>query len=276
MIKRYLLKPGTKVDLGKWNPSATDEFKGGKEEAAPILQNLIKELDALQEKLYAEQKQRILVVLQAMDTGGKDGVVRHVFGGVNPQGVRVSSFKIPTPPELAHDYLWRVHAQTPGKGEIVIFNRSHYEDVLVVRVHNIIPEDVWSRRFNQINAFEKTLVEEGTTILKFFLHISQAEQKQRLLDRLKDDTKQWKFNPGDLKERALWKDYMQAYEDVLNKTSTEYAPWYLIPADKKWYRDLVITSILVDTLKQLKIDYPRPDFDAAAMIKELESSPDNT
>ena len=275
MIERYLMKPGTKVDLGKWNPSATDEFKGSKEEAAPILQSLIEELDALQEKLYAEQKQRILVVLQAMDTGGKDGVVRHVFGGVNPQGVHVSSFKIPTPPEMAHDYLWRVHAQTPGKGEIVIFNRSHYEDVLVVRVHNIVPEDVWSRRFNQINAFEKTLAEEGTTILKFFLHISSTEQKQRLLDRLKDDTKQWKFNPGDLKERALWKDYMQAYEDVLNKTSTEYAPWYLIPADKKWYRDLVIASILVDKLKQLKIDYPRPEFDVAAMLKELEASPDN-
>jgi PPK2 family polyphosphate:nucleotide phosphotransferase len=275
MLKRYLLKPGTKVDLRKWNPSAADEFKGGKDEAAPVLQSLIEELVALQEKLYAEQKQRILVVLQAMDTGGKDGVVRHVFGGVNPQGVRVASFKVPTPPELAHDYLWRVHAQTPGKGEIVIFNRSHYEDVLAVRVHNIVPEDVWSRRFDQINAFEKTLAEEGTTILKFFLHISPSEQKQRLLDRLKDDTKQWKFNPGDLKERALWKDYMQAYEDVLNKTSSEYAPWYLIPADKKWYRDLVIASILVDTLKQLKIDYPHPGFDVAAMLKELEASPDN-
>ena len=275
MLKRYLLKPGTKVDLRKWNPSATDEFKGGKEEAAPVLQSLIEELVALQEKLYAEQKQRILVVLQAMDTGGKDGVVRHVFGGVNPQGVRVASFKVPTPPELAHDYLWRVHAQTPGKGEIVIFNRSHYEDVLAVRVHNIVPEDVWSRRFDQINAFEKTVAEEGTTILKFFLHISSSEQKQRLLDRLKDDTKQWKFNPGDLKERALWKDYMQSYEDVLNKTSSEYAPWYLIPADKKWYRDLVIASILVDRLKQLKIDYPRPGFDVAAMLQELEASPDN-
>ena len=275
MLKRYLLIPGMKVDLRKWNPSATDEFKGGKEEAAPVLQSLIEELVALQEKLYAEQKQRILVVLQAMDTGGKDGVVRHVFGGVNPQGVRVASFKVPTPPELAHDYLWRVHAQTPGKGEIVIFNRSHYEDVLAVRVHNIVPEDVWSRRFDQINAFEKTVAEEGTTILKFFLHISSSEQKQRLLDRLKDDTKQWKFNPGDLKERALWKDYMQSYEDVLNKTSSEYAPWYLIPADKKWYRDLAIASILVDTLKQLKIDYPHPGFDVAAMLKELEASPDN-
>ena len=275
MLKRYLMKPGAKVDLGKWDPSATDEFKGNKQDAAPILQSLIEELDALQEKLYAEQKQRILVVLQAMDTGGKDGVVRHVFGGINPQGVRVANFKVPTPPELAHDYLWRVHAQTPGKGEIVIFNRSHYEDVLVARVHNIVPEDIWSRRFDQINAFEKTVAEEGTTILKFFLHISSTEQKQRLLDRLKDDTKQWKFNPGDLKERALWRDYMQAYEDVLNKTSSEYAPWYLIPADKKWYRDLVIASILVDRLKQLKIDYPRPNFDVAAMLKELEASPDN-
>jgi PPK2 family polyphosphate:nucleotide phosphotransferase len=275
MLKKYLLKPGTKVDLRKWNPSASDEFKGGKEEAAPVLQSLIEELVALQEKLYAEQKQRILVVLQAMDTGGKDGVVRHVFGGVNPQGVRVASFKVPTPPELAHDYLWRVHAQTPGKGEIVIFNRSHYEDVLAVRVHNIVPKEAWIRRFDQINAFEKTLAEEGTTILKFFLHISPAEQKQRLLDRLRDDTKQWKFNPGDLKERALWKDYMQAYEDVLNRTSREYAPWYLIPADKKWYRDLAIASILVDTLKQLKIDYPRPDFDVAAMLQELDASPDN-
>ena len=189
-----------------------------------------------------------------MDTSGKDGTIRHVFEGVNPQGVRVAGFKVPTPEEMDHDYLWRVHQQTPGKGEIVIFNRSHYEDVLVVRVHQLVPEQVWRKRFDQINAFEQQLSEEGTIILKFFLNIDLDEQKQRLLDRLDDPTKHWKFNPGDLKERALWKDYQAAYEDVLEKTSKPWAPWYVVPANKKWYRDLVISSVLVETLK--KTGYP--------------------
>jgi PPK2 family polyphosphate:nucleotide phosphotransferase len=194
-----------------------------------------------------------------MDTSGKDGVIRHVFEGVNPQGVRVASFKVPTPQELDHDYLWRVHQHTPGRGEIVIFNRSHYEDVLVVRVHNLVPPEVWGRRYEQINAFERTLVEEGATILKFFLHISLDEQKERLQARLEDPEKRWKFAIGDLKERKRWPDYMQAYQDVLSRTSTQHAPWYIVPANSKWYRNLVIASVIVQTLKRLEMQYPDPE-----------------
>jgi PPK2 family polyphosphate:nucleotide phosphotransferase len=194
-----------------------------------------------------------------MDTGGKDGTIRHVFDGVNPQGVKVASFKKPTPRELAHDYLWRVHPHTPGNGEIVIFNRSHYEDVLVVRVHELVPKKVWNRRYEQINDFERRLAEEGTTILKFFLHISKQEQKERLRARLDEPDKNWKFSSGDLAERALWDDYQQAYEDVLSNTSTKWAPWYIIPADQKWFRNLLISQILVDTLERLKMRYPEAE-----------------
>jgi PPK2 family polyphosphate:nucleotide phosphotransferase len=211
--------------------------------------------------LYAEHKHKVLVVLQAMDTGGKDGVISHVFEGVNPQGVRVASFKVPSEEELSHDYLWRIHQQVPGKGELVIFNRSHYEDVLVVRVHNLAPEAVWSRRYEQINHFEKMLADEGTLILKFFLHISKDEQKERLQARLDEPDKRWKFRIGDLKERALWQEYTQAYEDVLSKTSTHWAPWYVVPANRKWYRDLVIGTVLVDALKNLHMKYPQPEED---------------
>jgi PPK2 family polyphosphate:nucleotide phosphotransferase len=206
-----------------------------------------------------------------MDTGGKDGTIRRVFEGVNPQGVRVTSFKAPTPNEMDHDYLWRIHQSMPARGEMVIFNRSHYEDVLVVRVHELVAPEVWKQRFDQINAFEKMLSEEGTTILKFYLHISPEEQKQRLLDRLKDETKQWKFNPGDLKERQLWKNYMQAYQEVLNLTSTDYAPWFIVPADKKWYRDWVVATTIIDTLKNLDMAYPKPIFDVKATLKDFDS-----
>jgi PPK2 family polyphosphate:nucleotide phosphotransferase len=194
-----------------------------------------------------------------MDTGGKDGTIRHVFEGVNPQGVKVASFKVPTPEERAHDYLWRIHKRTPGSGEIVIFNRSHYEDVLVVRVHNIVPEAVWSRRYDQINAFEKQLAEEGTTILKFYLHIDLDEQKERLQARLDEPEKRWKFSKGDLAERKLWDQYTEAYEAVLSKTSTEWAPWYIIPANRKWYRNLIISQAIVDTLQGLDMHYPQPE-----------------
>jgi PPK2 family polyphosphate:nucleotide phosphotransferase len=234
----------------------TDAFKGNKEEGLARLAELRQDLDTLQEKLYAEHKHRVLVVFQAMDTGGKDGTIRAVFEGVNPQGVRVASFKTPTPIELDHDYLWRIHAQTPGKGEIVVFNRSHYEDVLVVRVHKLVPDEVWQKRYDQINAFEQTLSAEGTTILKFYLHITPEEQKQRLLDRIDDPRKHWKFNPGDLEERKLWGDYMKAYEDMLEKTSTETAPWILVPANHNWYRNLIVAETLVKTLKELNPQYP--------------------
>jgi PPK2 family polyphosphate:nucleotide phosphotransferase len=237
-----------------------------KNEAKEALEALTGELEALQELLYAERKHKLLVVLQGMDTSGKDGTIRHVFEGVNPQGVRVASFKVPTPIELDHDYLWRVHLQTPGRGEVVIFNRSHYEDVLVVRVHQLVPEEVWKRRYDQINAFERLLADEGTTILKFFLHISLDEQKRRLQERLDDPTKHWKFATGDLAERKLWSAYQEAYEDALGKTSTEWAPWYIVPADRKWFRNLVIASVIVETLKGLKMSYPQPAEDLDGIV----------
>jgi PPK2 family polyphosphate:nucleotide phosphotransferase len=255
-MDRYKIKPGEKVKLDSIDPADTSATKGSKQETRDRTAKLTAELEALQEQLYAEHRHKVLVVLQGMDTSGKDGTVRHVFDGVNPQGVRVASFKVPTPEEADHDYLWRVHKQTPAQGEIVIFNRSHYEDVLVVRVHQLVPQKVWKKRYAQINAFEKQLAEEGTLLLKFFLHISPDAQKERLLDRLNEPSKHWKFNPGDLKERALWHDYQQAYQDALEKTSTRWAPWYIVPADKKWYRDYVISNVLVDALKGLKIQLP--------------------
>ncbi len=273
-MKRYLVKPGQKVDLKDYDPADASEFKGGKQAGLTAVGQLVPELDALQELLYAEHQHKVLIVLQAMDTAGKDGIIRRVFEGVNPQGVRVASFKVPTTAELDHDYLWRVHSEVPAKGEVVIFNRSHYEDVLVVRVHGLVPPQVWKKRFDQINEFERMLADEGTTILKFFLHITPGEQKKRLLARLKDETKQWKYNPADLKERELWKQYMQAYEDVLTKTSTDCAPWYIVPGDRKWYRDWVVATILVETLKGLKMKYPTPAFDVEAARSELEAMPE--
>lgn len=258
-MKRYLVKPGTKVKLSEWDPNSTSEFEGNKEQGLAEIEKLNQRLEDLQELLYAEHTHKLLIVLQAMDTGGKDGVIRHVFDGVNPQGTRVASFKAPTPPELDHDYLWRIHKEVPGKGEMVIFNRSHYEDVLVVRVHELVPPEVWGKRYDQINAFEEMLSENGTTILKFYLQIDQAEQKERLQARLDDPTKHWKFRMGDLQERKLWPDYMRAYEDMLSKTSTEAAPWYIIPANHKWYRDFVISTILVNTLEDLHMKFPEPE-----------------
>ena len=256
--QRYLIQPDQKVVLADWDPDSTDAWKSDKEEAEQRLQQLNDELEALQELFFAQAKHKVLIVLQGMDTSGKDGVIRRVFEGVNPQGVRVASFKVPTSPELAHDYLWRVHQQVPGRGEIAIFNRSHYEDVLVVRVHNLVPPEQWKQRYDQINNFEQMLIEEGTTILKFFLHIDLDEQRERFLARLDDPTKRWKFNPGDLKERQLWREYQAAYEAVLNKTSRNKAPWIIVPANRKWYRDLIISAALVETLKGLKMEYPQP------------------
>jgi len=253
-MERYLVNPKKKIKLVDFDPEDARGIAGDKEEARARLLVLNTKLEELQELLAAEHKHSILVILQGMDTSGKDGVIRSVFDGVNPQGVRVASFKVPTPIEADHDYLWRHHLQTPGLGEIVIHNRSHYENVLVVRVHSLVPEKVWSKRYFQMNEFEHTLVNEGTTVLKFFLHISKEEQRQRLLERLADPAKHWKFSPGDLKERALWDQYMQAYEDMLNKTSTPWAPWWIVSANKKWARDLLISSVLVDTLKGFKIN----------------------
>lgn len=255
---RYIIKSDQSISLSDWDPSATPAWKFDKDAALQRIQQLNAEFESLQELLFAEGKHKLLIVLQGMDTSGKDGVIRRVFEGVNPQGVRVAAFKVPTAPELARDYLWRVHQQVPARGEIVIFNRSHYEDVLVVRVHELVPEEQWRRRYEQINDFERLLAEEGTTILKFFLHIDAEEQRERLLARLDEPAKNWKFNPGDLKERQLWGKYQQAYEDVLSKTSQDCAPWIIVPANRKWYRDLVISAALVDTLKDLKMEYPTP------------------
>ncbi len=252
----YRIRPGHKIKLGDYDPQDTSQFSGGKKEAEGKLAKLTRKLDELQEVLYAEHKHKVLVVLQALDTGGKDGTIRAVFSGVNPQGVHVASFKVPTAEELDHDFLWRIHSQVPGKGELVIFNRSHYEDVLVVRVHQLVPEEVWQQRYAEINNFERMLAEEGTTILKFYLNISMDEQKKRLQERLDDPKKRWKFSAGDLKERALWDDYMNAYQDAINETSTKWAPWYVIPANRNWYRDLAVASIVVQALEDLKLQYP--------------------
>ncbi len=267
-MEQYRVKPNSHIDLSQWDPNDRSVFSGGKREAREVLKALNERLEEMQELLYAEHKHRVLVVLQALDTGGKDGTIRHVFEGVNPQGVKVANFKVPTRVELDHDYLWRVHKHTPGKGQIVIFNRSHYEDVLVVRVHSLVPPEVWSQRYAHINEFERMLAQEGTTILKFFLHIDLDEQKERLQARLDEPHKRWKFKVGDLEERKLWPEYMRAYEDVLSKTSTKWAPWYIVPANRKWYRNLVVASVLVETLEGLNMSYPQPEEDLDNVVIE--------
>ena len=258
-MKRYRIDEGEKFRMGDIDPRETAEFSGGKQDAEKKNVAIQDDLNGLQEVFFAARRHKLLIVLQGMDTSGKDGTVRHVMGGFDPAGVRVVSFKKPTPTELDHDYLWRVHANTPGSGEIVIFNRSHYEDVLVVRVHELVPERVWRKRYRHINEFERMLTDSGTIILKFFLHISADEQKERLQARLDDPDKRWKFALGDLEERKLWSDYQRAYEDAINETSTKWAPWYIVPADRKWYRNFVVGSIVRDTMKKLKLQYPQPE-----------------
>lgn len=267
-MEQYRVRPGSTVDLRALDTRDTGDFSGGKAEGKAALKAMNERMEALQELLYAEGRRRLLVVLQAMDTGGKDGTIRHVFEGTNPQGVKVASFKKPTPEELAHDYLWRVHEHTPGSGQIVVFNRSHYEDVLVVRVHDLVPETVWSRRYEHINGFEKLLADEGTTIVKFFLHISKDEQRERLQARIDEPNKNWKFSTGDLAERKLWDDYIEAYEAALSRTSTEWAPWYIVPADRKWYRNLVISEVLIATLEGFDMQFPAPEDGIADIVVE--------
>jgi PPK2 family polyphosphate:nucleotide phosphotransferase len=255
----YLVRPGTKVDLGKIDPGDARLATGGKAEAKKKSAAIQERLRELQELLFAGHERKLLVVLQGMDTSGKDGTIRHVMGGFNPQGTRIASFGRPTTEELDHDYLWRVHRQVPGKGEVVVFNRSHYEDVLVVRVHSLVPKAVWRKRYDQINAFEEILAESGTVILKFFLHISKDEQRARLQARIDDPTKRWKFQHSDVEERKLWDEYQRAYEDALSKTATERAPWYIVPANQKWYRNYVVGLIVADALDRLHMRYPEPD-----------------
>lgn len=267
-MKEYRVKPGARVNLAQIDANGGKEADIGKAEGRTQTAKLNARLEALQELLYAEGKHKVLIVLQATDTGGKDGTIRHVFDGVNPQGVQVASFKKPTPEELSHDYLWRIHQHTPANGEIVIFNRSHYEDVLVVRVHNYVPKSVWSKRYDHINNFERMLADEGTTILKFYLHIDKDEQKERLQARLDEPHKNWKFSKGDLAERELWDDYQKAFQEMLRKTSTDWAPWYVIPANRKWLRNLIISQVIVDTLEGLKMKFPPPEEGLGEIVVE--------
>ena len=257
LIKRCIVKPGSKIKIEDRDPA--DTFGLHRDDDA-IAKNIGK-LTELQHVLYADHKHALLIILQALDAGGKDGTIRHVMSGVNPQGCEVTSFKAPSSEELAHDFLWRIHKAVPRLGNIGIFNRSQYEDVLVVRVHDLVPKSIWSERYAQINAFEHSLVKNNITILKFFLHISKDEQKKRFEERLQDPNKNWKLSLPDFEERKRWDDYMKAYEAVFRKCSTEWAPWYIIPANNKSFRNYAIAEIIVRTLEQMKLEYPPPAID---------------
>jgi PPK2 family polyphosphate:nucleotide phosphotransferase len=257
-FQRWRVKPGRRVDLADHDPGSTDGAPGGRPETEAAIPALLAELTDLQDRLWAEASRSLLVVLQAMDAGGKDGTIKHVFRGVNPQGTRVTSFKEPTSVELAHDFLWRVHRATPRGGEIGIFNRSHYEDVLITRVHGLVPEATWKARYELIKSFEALLAHGGTTVIKLFLHISKDEQGERFDARMKEPDKRWKFRPADLAERERWDAYQAAYADALGATSTDAAPWYVIPANHKWYRNWAVSRVLIDTLRGIDPHYPRP------------------
>lgn len=258
--------PGTTPDLGAIDPNGTPGFDGDKGAAHDALKSLRDELTDFQERLWAESRQSLLVVLQALDAGGKDGVIRKVFTAFNPQGTRVTGYGVPTEEELRHDYLWRIHANMPGNGRIGVFNRSHYEDVLVVRVNELVPKAVWSQRYDQINAFEAHLAANGTRILKFYLHISRDEQRRRFQKRLRNPEKQWKWSSGDLETREKWDDFQAAYTDALARCSTDVAPWFVIPADRKWYRDLAIANVLAETGRDMDPRWPVVEEDLSAIV----------
>jgi PPK2 family polyphosphate:nucleotide phosphotransferase len=267
LISELLRLPLGGVDLAQFDPASTPGFSGDKEDASEITEALAPELGDLQERLFAAGRvkettdRKILIVLQGMDTSGKGGTIRHAIGMVDPQGVKIKAFKAPTEEERAHHYLWRIERELPVPGLIGIFDRSHYEDVLVVRVHKLVDESVWSKRYDEINAWEKDLVEQGTVLIKCFLHISSAEQKERLMARLEDPTKHWKYNPGDVDERANWSAYMRAYQTVLERCNTKHAPWYVIQADRKWYRNWAVAQLLTEHLRALDLDWPAADYD---------------
>jgi len=262
-LKKLIVEPGFKLKLGAIDPGYHGKHESH-EAALPELQAHLQKLDQLQYLMYAERKHALLIVLQGLDAAGKDGVVRHVITGMNPAGCKVIGFKQPTSTELNHDFLWRVHPHVPDKGEVTIFNRSHYEDVLVARVHHLVPEKVWSRRYDLINDFERLLaVENNTTILKFFLYISRDEQLSRFKQRLEDPARQWKISEADYKEREYWDDYIAAFEELLRKTSTESAPWFVIPSNHKWFRNLAVSQIITKTLENLEMQLPQPTVDLA-------------
>jgi PPK2 family polyphosphate:nucleotide phosphotransferase len=263
LAKELIVTPGSKVKLDDIDPDATHGVD--KHDAAGHFEKNLERLSVLQYLLYAEARRSLLIVLQGIDAGGKDGTIRQVMSGLNPQGVDVTSFKAPDGAEKRHDYLWRVHQAVPEFGKIGIFNRSQYEDVLIVRVHNMVPKSVWSKRYDQINDFERMLSENGVRIIKFLLYISKKEQAKRFRERLDDPTKNWKFSPDDLKEREYWGQYIEAYNDVLNKCSTEMAPWYVIPANRKWFRNLAVSQIVLDTLEDMDLKYPKPVADLSGI-----------
>jgi len=260
----HLVKPHTKVRLAKISSSDTGIFKS-EEAAKKVLLNHRAALDSLQDVFYASQSKALLVVLQGMDTAGKDGTISHIFSGINPQGCDVAAFKVPTPLEARHDFLWRVHAQVPPRGMINIFNRSHYEDVLSPRVHKLISSDVANRRLEDINEFESFLADNDVLILKFYLHISRDEQTRRLQARIDDKQKHWKLSDADIHERQFWPRYMDAYNDVLSATSRKHAPWFVIPSDNKWYRNIAISAVIVDLMQSLNLKYPQPTIDASTI-----------
>ncbi|MDT3738734.1 MAG: polyphosphate kinase 2 family protein [Candidatus Kapabacteria bacterium] len=265
-LEKYLIKPGNKVNLNKTDANEFKTYSGTKETAIEEVRLLNQQLDELQKTQHGEKKHKILIVFQGMDASGKDGAIRNVFHSVNPSGVYVAHFGAPSRMELSHDFLWRIHKKVPANGEMVIFNRSHYEDVLIVRVQNLKNSKVWQNRFDHIVNFEKMLYDEGTSIFKFYLHISNDEQKRRLQERVDNPDKHWKIDPNDFKDRQLWNEYIEAYNDVLNLTHRKWAPWYIIPSNKKWYRDLIISNILVRELSKMKMKYPKPKQDYSGII----------
>jgi PPK2 family polyphosphate:nucleotide phosphotransferase len=269
--KKFAVEPESRVHLAKIDPSFKDKHESH-ESAATEIQKHVDRIAKLQYLLYADGNQSLLAILQALDAGGKDGVVRHVFSAMNPQGTSVVGFKQPSNAEAAHDFLWRAHLRTPGKGEVVIFNRSHYEDVLVVRVHKLVPKPVWSGRYELINDFEKMLTENGTRILKFYLHISPEEQLERFKQRLDDPQRHWKISETDYSERELWPDYIEAFEEAMEKTSTKHAPWYVIPSNHKWFRNLAISEIVADTLEDMKLKLPPTNVDIAEIRRKYHAA----
>jgi PPK2 family polyphosphate:nucleotide phosphotransferase len=269
--KRFVVEPGAKVRLARVDPSFKDKHES-QDRALPEIQKHVERMAKLQYLLYADGNRSLLMVLQALDAGGKDGVVRHVFSAMNPQGTSVFGFRQPSRLEAAHDFLWRAHLHTPGKGQVVIFNRSHYEDVLVVRVHKLVPKPVWSKRYELINDFEKMLHENGTRILKFYLHISPEEQLERFKQRLDDPSRHWKISERDYSERELWPDYIEAFEEAMERTSTRHAPWYVIPSNHKWFRNLAISEIVADTMEEMDLKLPPAQVDIAEIRRKYHAA----
>ncbi len=265
-IHKLQADPESKFKLRKCKADETWGISRGHADKAYLLH--VERLAALHDLLYAEQKRALLIVLQGMDAAGKDGTIKHVMSGVNPQGCSVTSFKQPSPLESSHDFLWRIHAAVPPKGAIGIFNRSHYEDVLIARVHELVPPDVWKKRYNEINQFEKTLTDNGVHIIKFFLHMSDDEQKKRFEERMEDPRKNWKISPSDFKEREYWDQYQDAYQDAIAKCGTKYAPWYVIPSDHKWFRNFAVGEVLIRTLESFKMRYPTVDAQKLQQLRE--------